>query len=381
MGYRYIGAKNKLKDHILKEISNIIGPSGHVVDMMSGTGQVSRFLREAGYKVTAVDVMTYSFHHAKVQLFINKAPLFRELEEMKEIKCIKKNTENLFGITNYEAVLTYLNDIEPEKGYLWKECSPGGKPKNGENPRKYFTEENACKIDTIREKIENWKQNKKISDLEESLLIHDLILAANDIANIAGTYGHYLSKIIQRAKDPMVMKPFNFASDSNVEHHKVIKGYAEKTAEYIQADLCYIDPPYMKRQYAANYHILETIAVGDAPEAAGVSGLRPWRNQYSNFCSKIKIRDAFIEIIEKMDCQHFLISYSEDGLLSADELKNLLDKFGNVKIQNIKYKRFKSNDSKLGSQLNEYLIHLEKSIQIFPRAKHSQQYEHAQGAM
>ena len=74
---------------------------------------------------------------------------------------------------------------------------------------------------------------------------------------------------------------------------RFIRGQAETVAPLIEADLCYIDPPYMKRQYAANYHIIETIARGDSPEAVGVSGLRPWRDQYSDFCSKVKIRDAF----------------------------------------------------------------------------------------
>ncbi len=36
----------------------------------------------------------------------------------------------------------------------------------------------------------------------------------------------------------------------------------------MNAYLCYVDPPYMKRQYAANYHLLETIAKGDNPVAA-----------------------------------------------------------------------------------------------------------------
>ncbi|MCZ5120468.1 DNA adenine methylase [Escherichia coli] len=41
----------------------------------------------------------------------------------------------------------------------------------------------------------------------------------------------------------------------------------QRECKQIQCDLCYIDPPYMKRQYAANYHILETLARGDEPEA------------------------------------------------------------------------------------------------------------------
>jgi adenine-specific DNA-methyltransferase len=106
---------------------------------------------------------------------------------------------------------------------------------------------------------------------------------------------------------------------------------------------------------------LETIARGDDPEAIGVSGLRPWRDQYSNFCTKTKIRDSFRRIFSDMDCNRFLISYSEDGLLSVDDFKELLTPFGDVYIDEFHHKRFKSNDSKLKNNLTEYLILLERS--------------------
>ena len=185
-------------------------------------------------------------------------------------------------------------------------------------------------------------------------------MAANDIANIAGTYGHYLSKISGRANCRLLMKPTNLLISKDGGRHAIIKGYAEEIAKDISCDLCYIDPPYMKRQYAANYHILETIAREDEPAAIGLSGLRPWRDQYSNFCTKTKIRGSFARIFENMKCQEYLISYSEDGLLKLEELKNIFNKYGKVSVSAIKYKRFKSNKSKLKQELTEYLIHVKK---------------------
>ena len=94
----------------------------------------------------------------------------------------------------------------------------------------------------------------------------------------------------------------------------------------------------MKRQYAANYHILETLARGDEPDAIGVSGLRPWRDQYSNFCTKTKIRDSFRKIFNEMKCKKFLVSYSEDGLLKIEEIEEFFSKFGGVHISSFKNK-------------------------------------------
>ena len=130
MGYRYIGAKNKLSDHILTKIGELVATEAHIVDLMCGTGQVSLALREEGYLVTAVDLMTYSLHHATVQLFINQPPEFKELSKLQEIRNHKENPKNLFGVSVYEATLSFLNNLEPTRGYFWKECSPDGNPAN-----------------------------------------------------------------------------------------------------------------------------------------------------------------------------------------------------------------------------------------------------------
>jgi len=183
-------------------------------------------------------------------------------------------------------------------------------------------------------------------------------MASNDIANIAGTYGHYLSKTIGRANSDFAMHPSELLIINDKMTHKVYQEYAEDIAKNIKCDLCYIDPPYMKRQYAANYHILETLAKEDEPEAIGVSGLRPWRDKYSNFCTKTKIQDSFRQIFSDMDCKNFLISYSEDGLLTIGQLEGLLSEFGSISTEEIENKRFKSNDSNLASTITEYLIYL-----------------------
>lgn len=71
--------------------------------------------------------------------------------------------------------------------------------------RMYFTSENTLKIDAVRRKIKEWHEHKMIRDVEHSLLLHDLIMAANDVANIAGTYGHYLSHFVQRSTEPILL--------------------------------------------------------------------------------------------------------------------------------------------------------------------------------
>lgn len=359
MGHRYIGSKTKILDEVVSEVQNIAPARGRVVDLMAGTGAVSIAFRKAGFKVTAVDLMTYSYHHARVALLLSEAPKFKGASSFID----KFSTKGDKRESRYARMISALNSLPSRTGYFWREFSVEGNPSGATKARNYFSPDNAKKIDGIRYWIKKLYADGSISDMEHSLLLHDLIMAANDVANISGTYGHYLSKLIGRARDPVNLRCSEFDIIHNKKGHTVLRGYAEELASSITADLCYIDPPYMKRQYAANYHILETLAREDNPKAVGESGLRPWRNQYSNFCTKTKIHQSFADIFTRMRCGDYLISYSEDGLLKINDLKNFLMQFGSVTVKTVKHKRFKSNQSALGSQLSEYLIHLDTKKQ------------------
>jgi adenine-specific DNA-methyltransferase len=270
----------------------------------------------------------------------------------------------------YRDVLQHLNQLPSLPGFYHREYSPEGKPRSGDAPRKYLTAQNAAKLDAINSQINEWFERGSISALENSLLRHDLVMAVNRVANIAGTYGHYRSRFSNASAAPLTLGPTAFRSEFRTDH-TIMQGPAEDLAERICADVCYIDPPYMKRQYAANYHLIETVARGDEPEAIGVSGLRPWRDQYSVFCTRTRIQDAFRRLIQNADCPVFLISYSSDGLLTEDELADLLKPLGEYSLDRRVFPRFKSNQSKLGPHVTEYLITLFKADsaqQSLPRA-------------
>jgi len=112
---------------------------------------------------------------------------------------ISIKTGNLFGGTNYETVLNYLNNLKPIKGYFHKELALMGNLKYNQTEEVFFFKK-CCKIDAIRKEIKILRKKDLVTEYEHSLLLHDLIMAANDVANIAGTYGHYLSKFVKRGK-------------------------------------------------------------------------------------------------------------------------------------------------------------------------------------
>lgn len=358
MGFRYIGSKAQIIEPVLKQIRKIAEPPATVCDLMCGTGTISLALANEGYKVIANDVMTFSYHHSRCALLVEEMPQFKNAEDF--INAHYVPTVPLLPLSAYDKMIYVLNNLPETEGYFYREFSLNGSPTNTQKPRNYFSPRNAKKIDAVRSEIRRLRETGQVSEIEHSILIHNLIMAANDVANIAGTYGHYLSELRGRACTNFEMRAEPLVIRDNPVH-LAIQGYAEQVSADIACDVCYIDPPYMKRQYAANYHILETLAREDEPEAIGISGLRPWRDQYSNFCTKTKIHKSFAEIFSKMNCTQFLISYSEDGLLTLNQLDNFFSTFGNVTVNKILNKRFKSNGSKLAPHLDEYIIHIDRS--------------------
>lgn len=219
----------------------------------------------------------------------------------------------------------------------------------------YFTEENAGRIDAIRGQIKEW--NDLLTRGERALLLWDLIRAANAVSNIAGTYGCYLKHWKERARQPLML------TGSTIERsslsHQVFCDDANEVAKNIRCSIIYADPPYTKRQYAAYYHILETIAVGDEPELEGSTGLRPWQEKSSDYCYKNKAPHALEDLVSNLRCDHFFLSYNADGQIPHELILEILRKSGKVKFFEKPYRRYKSSGRPhKGENVVERLYHL-----------------------
>ena len=191
---------------------------------------------------------------------------------------------------------------------------------------------------------------------EEQLLVCDLISAANRVANIAGTYGCFLSKWQNAANQPLHLIP----RELKLETAELVTTVAD-VAELRPApsDLVYLDPPYTKRQYASYYHILETIAVGDDPEVEGVSGLRPWKEKASAFCYKTRALEALVSLVERISSRRVLISYSCEGHVDLGDLCAALQRSGRVEctpIQGVGRYRPNRVASANGNSVTEYIL-------------------------
>ncbi|MDN4507708.1 DNA adenine methylase [Dietzia maris] len=338
MSYRYLGNKTKLADWIVHEVSKVVPSGARIADPMCGTAAVSMALAEAGFAVVASDALTFPVIHARTRLLAREAPAFEVLE-------------------GYEGALQWMRNVEAEQGYFYREFGALGEPANGRAPRLYFSAENAGRIDALRSGIRSLRIEGAIDQLEHSVLLQHLLLSTNKVANISGTYGYFRKSLSRTALRPMVFEPLEFVDTSG--DHCVMQGSIEELAPTLEADAVYLDPPYTKRQYAGNYHVLETIAQEDEPVAAGDGGLRPWMNQASDFCYRRSAGMAFRRTLSALDAKHVFVSYSEDGQVGEDELIEVFQDFGDVVVHEQPHMRYRSNGKVKDGSVLERLYHIE----------------------
>ena len=123
-------------------------------------------------------------------------------------------------------------------------------------------------------------------------------------------------------------------------------------------DVVYLDPPYNKRQYAAYYHVLETIVAGDKPEVGGVTGLRPWRAKSSPFCFRKTALSSLTRLCGVLGAKDVFISYSSEGHINLSDLETGLRETGLVTTIDLgSIGRYRPNHvAGLKDSVTEYLV-------------------------
>lgn len=321
---KYIGNKTRLIPFIESCLQglNINYQNRTVVDLFSGTGSVSEFFMQHGCEVFSCDNMNYAIAEQYRKLYFRQEPQFPELRD--EI-----------GDETLEVVLAYLNRLELKEGYFFENYCQEGRAQ-----RNYFKKENAKKIDAIREKIEEWKP--LLPKEKYMFLLGILMDAADFVSNTAGTYGAYLKIWRSMALKELEMQMPGFIPVGNIH---LLRNDVMEALEDIpeDADITYMDPPYNTRQYAANFHVLESIVVYDKQPLQGKSGLRSYEKQKSKFSMKSEVKEEFRRLIEKIHSNYIVMSYSTEGILAKEDIEEILRQKGELHVFDKDYRRFKTN--------------------------------------
>ena len=322
---KYIGNKTRLISFIKNSLvqSQIDFCNKKVLDLFAGTGAVSLFFKSANCDVTSVDFMTFSVCNLYYFNRFNSEPTFPELK-------------NIVGSPSFIEVFSYLLYTDnKEDSYYFNNYAPSGLYK-----RQYFTDKNAKLIDNYYNNL--LKLKHLLSNDKYMFLVGAGINAFDRVANVAGTYGAYLKIWRSMALKEIVPIPVDYVS---VGSNKIIK---EDVINYLKNDchfdIVYMDPPYNERQYAPNFHVLENLACNDKPLLNGKTGIRPYNNQISKFCSKREAIGEFSRLIGLLNTDVFVLSYSTEGIMEFKDIVDILkSKFKTIKIFSKEYRRFKTN--------------------------------------
>lgn len=311
--------KRTLKENDSKPLSENI-----FCDLFTGTAAVSKIFKNQVNKIIANDKEYYSFVLAKNYIGNNK---------------ILKRKNQLIDL---------LNNLKPIKSKIFINYAP-----SGGNERQYFSDYNAMKIDAIRLKIEEWKNNQFINDNEYFFLLASLLESADKVANTTSVYGAFLKHIKKSAQKEIILKPaeFDFGNTKSV----IFNEDANNLITKIKGDILYLDPPYNSREYGANYHLLNTIALYDNFNPKGKTGLREYKK--SNWCKKDKVYKELETLIKNADFKFIFLSYNDEGLLSLKQIKEIFEKYGKYDLKSKTYKRFKADNNRLNKKddTTEYL--------------------------
>ncbi|BDB63649.1 restriction endonuclease subunit M [Helicobacter cinaedi] len=333
----YIGSKLKLLPFLQHSIESMLKrhnakplQDSFFCDLFAGTGAVGRAFKSKVKQVISNDKEYYSFV-LNQNYIANHTPLIRANE-----------------------LLEMLNNTPLKKGKIFTHYALGSG-----SGRQYFSDENAMKIDGIRERIAVWRQSGFINEKEFYFLLASLLESSDRVANTACVYGAFLKCLKKSAIKELVLSPAVFESSHN--SHKVFNEDSQHLITQISGDILYLDPPYNAREYGANYHLLNTIALYDDFTPRGKTGLRAYEK--SAWCKKGCVENALDFLLQNADFEWIFLSYNDEGLLSLEKIEKLMKKYGRYACVKQDYQRFKADSTRQQKQSKtiEYLHILHKA--------------------
>lgn len=323
---KYLGNKTKLLNFIDSVISNLNLEKESALDLFAGTGSVSGLFAKQFKSVDSVDVLELS--KALTMVKLNQTPTIQD-------NLINQFNDSIFDgfVTNHYSTKVGIN---------------------------IFTEDIANHIDGCIELLKKLKN--KVSQEEYYFLLNSVIEAADFRSNIMGSYESFYKKGWRKqALQPWKIKIFN--NDINCENifykMSVEDFLLLKEKKY---SLVYCDSPYNGRQYSSVFHVPETICNLIDVETKGKVN-KPTSLFISKFSQKRSVKKSYQNLVDGVSeiTDSFLVSYSNEGLLSVDDIVNILrKKFSEVKIFKVDYRKFNTNRKKDKNIVNEFLIYGKK---------------------
>lgn len=327
---RYLGSKEQYTDQIYTVLKNrkLVNKDLVFFDACCGTASVSDSLKNSFKKIIVNDNLSFASAYASGRLYSGSLT-FRKL--------------------GFNPVLYFNKSHNKRKGIIYKNYSEYAK-------RNFFTSENAQRIDYFRQKIEEWKTDKKINMKEYAYLLACLIESISSVINCQGTFGSYLNKWEPRSRKQII---FKCVKARNVNGAAKIESKNKNLTDIVgdvKCDILYLDPPTNKITYSSQYNILESIIRYDIIDnISGKNGSRRFADIDNCWSGKYKACAALAETIHKTQAKHILFTYRNDGVIPREFIEKLMIKY----CDNRYYKELNFN-KKNGSNSNIFLFYGKK---------------------
>ncbi len=345
---RYLGNKQRMLEKI-DEFIEENGIDGKVFcDLFSGSASVCDHFKDK-YRIIANDLLYSSYVLTRAKVKNAAVPRYEK-----------------FSAATRKDFFDYFNQKEypfEDGHFIWKNYSPAG-------GRQYFTEVTANKIDGIRIEIESFKNAGLLNEEEYCFALASLLESAMGVSNITGTYEAFLKTWDKRTEKIFTLAPLEIEEKPLYSaENTVYREDSDELIRKIEGDILYLDTPYTITDYSSAYHLLETIVRYDAPVINGLTGRRADKPEKSLYTRKNAVKDAYDNLIKNARFKHIVVSYSTQGLLSAEELLEVFRKYaegGELTVKTFpfrEYKNIKSSKKGGGNGLSELLIYFRKKVE------------------
>lgn len=296
---KYLGSKRRLLPLIQQTIDDIAAVSDvrSVLDVFSGTARVGQALKRSGLRVVANDHTAYAATLARCY--------------------VEADAEDVAD--DAAAIIAELNTLPGRAGWFTSTYS---------EQSRFFQPKNAERIEAIRDRL----VELALPPLLHAVVLTSLMEAADRVDSTVGVQMAYLKQWSKRSFNPLELR---LPALTNKTSHgpSVATQLDAAEAAAVDVDVAYLDPPYNRHSYLSNYHIWETLTAWDQPEVYGVAQKRiDCRTRKSAFNTPRAFGAAFADVVDRLRCRHIVVSFSNEGSISEDDIVAVLQRRGPVRL-------------------------------------------------
>ncbi len=332
----YIGNKRALLGQIggaVEEVKRRLGRDRlRIFDAFSGSGVVSRYFKAHAELLVSNDLQGYATVIGRCYLR-------------------NRSTVDLGELERVVADLNARVDSEPlPPGFIEELYSPKDESRITTEDRVFYTRRNARRLDNYRRLIDTAPLDMR------DMLLGPLLSRASVHANTAGVFkGFYkdretgVGRFGGSGGDALVRIMGEIRLDVPVLSRfececVVLQEDANAAARRLKGlDLVYVDPPYNQHPYGSNYFMLDLLVRYERPERISrVSGIPPdW--QRSGYNVRARSLPLLKELLKTVDAPFLLVSFNDEGFISTEEMRGMLNGMGRVNVVETRYNAFRGS--------------------------------------